>query len=141
MRSVRLAFLALYLLVPSIQLSAQTFKLPAITFTGAPAFSQADLLKISGLHPGAISTQAEVQVAAQHLSDTGLFADVHYESNTKGLVYTLKPMPSDNLLTASFPNLVWWTPEELTAALKTRVPLYIGTVPSPATCRTALPPH
>ena len=129
MRPVRLALLALYLLVPSIQLSAQTFKLPAITFTGAPAFSQADLLKISGLHPGAISTQAEVQVAAQHLSDTGLFADVHYESNTKGLVYTLKPMPSDNLLTASFPNLVWWTPEELTAALKTRVPLYIGTVP------------
>ena len=127
--SVRPALLALCLVVPSIQLSAQTFKLPAITFTGAPVFSQADLLKVSGLHPGGISTQAEVQAAAQQLSDTGLFADVHFESNTKGLVYTLKPMPSDNLLPASFPNLVWWTPEELTAALKARVPLYIGVVP------------
>ncbi|HWW23055.1 MAG TPA: POTRA domain-containing protein [Edaphobacter sp.] len=127
--SVRLALLALCLSVPSIRLSAQTFKLPAITFAGAPAFSQADLLKVSGLHPGATSTQAEVQAAAQHLSDTGLFADVHFESNAKGLVYTLKPMPSDNLLPAAFANFVWWTPEELAAALKSRVPLYIGVVP------------
>ncbi|HEY6376097.1 MAG TPA: POTRA domain-containing protein [Edaphobacter sp.] len=128
-RSVRPALLALCLLIPSIQLSAQTFKLPAITFAGAPAFSQDELLKVSGLHPGGTSTQAEVQAAAQHLSDTGLFADIHFESSAKGLVYTLKPMPSDNLLPASFPNLVWWTPEELTAALKSRVPLYTGVVP------------
>ena len=127
--SVRLALLALCLLVPSIRLSAQTFKLPAITFEGAPAFSQADLLKVSDLHAGAISTQTEVQAAAQHLSDTGLFADVHFESNAKGLIYTLKPMPADNLLPASFANFVWWTPTELTAALKARVPLYIGVVP------------
>jgi outer membrane protein assembly factor BamA len=127
--SVRLALLALCLLVPSIRLSAQTFKLPAITFAGAPAFSQTDLLKVSDLHAGAISTQTEVQAAAQHLSDTGLFADVHFESNAKGLVYTLKPMPSDNLLPASFANFVWWTPDELTSALKARVPLYIGVVP------------
>jgi outer membrane protein assembly factor BamA len=125
----RPALLALCLLVPTIRFSAQTFKLPTITFTGTPAFSQDDLLKVSGLHPGGISTQAEVQAAAQRLSDTGLFADIHFESNAKGLVYTLKPMPSSNLLPASFPNLVWWTPEELTAALKSRVPLYTGVVP------------
>ena len=89
MRSVRLALLAICLLVPSLHLTAQTFKLPAITFTGAPAFSQDDLLKLSGLHPGGTSTQAEVQAAAQHLSDTGLFADIHFESNAKGLVYTI----------------------------------------------------
>ncbi len=129
MRFVRLALFALCPLVPSIHLSAQTFKLPAITFAGAPAFSPDDLLKVSGLHPGGTSTQAEVQAAAQHLSDTGLFADIHFESNAKGLVYTLKPMPSNNLLPASFPNLVWWAPEELTAALEARVPLYTGVVP------------
>jgi outer membrane protein assembly factor BamA len=126
---VRLGFLALCLSVSVIQLSAQTFKLPQIIFTGTPAFSEADLLKISGLHAGAISTQAEVQAAAQHLSDTGLFADVHFESNAKGLVYTLKPMPTENLLPAHFNNFVWWTPDELISALKTRVPLYIGVVP------------
>ena len=67
---VRSVLLALCLSVPFVRLSAQTFKLPQITFTGAPAFSQADLLNVSGLKPGAISTQAEVQAAAQHLSDT-----------------------------------------------------------------------
>jgi outer membrane protein insertion porin family len=126
---VRLAFLALCLSFSAIQLSAQTFKLPQIIFTGAPAFSEADLLQITGLHAGAISTQAEVQAAAQRISDTGLFADVHFESNAKGLVYTLKPMPDDNLLPARFTNFVWWTPEELISTLKTRVPLYTGLVP------------
>jgi outer membrane protein assembly factor BamA len=126
---VRPALLALCLSVPAIQLSAQTFILPQIIFTGAPAFSEIDLLKVSGLHPGAISTQAEVQTAAQHLSDTGLFADVHFESNARGLVYTLKPMPDENLLPARFTNFVWWSPEELVSALKTRVPLYTGVVP------------
>jgi outer membrane protein assembly factor BamA len=118
---------ALCLSVPS--LPAQTFKLPTISFTGAPAFSQADLLKVSGLQAGAVSTQAEVQAAAQHLSDTGLFTDVHFESNAKGLVYSLKPMPDNNLLPARFTNFVWWSPEELNAAIKTRVPLYIGVIP------------
>jgi outer membrane protein assembly factor BamA len=125
----RPVLIALCLSIPSLQLSAQTFTLPQITFTGAPAFSQADLLNVSGLKPGAISTQAEVQAAAQHLSDTGLFSDIHFESNTKGLVYALKPMPADNLLPASFANFVWWTPDELTSALKARVPLYTGVVP------------
>ena len=38
-------------------------------------------------------------------------------------------MPADNLLPASFANFVWWTPDQLTSALKARVPLYIGVVP------------
>ena len=39
-------------------------------------------------------------------------------------------MPSDNLLPAHFANFVWWSPEELSTALKTRIPLYIGVVPT-----------
>lgn len=38
-------------------------------------------------------------------------------------------MPDANLLPVRFANFVWWTPEELAAALKTRIPLYIGVVP------------
>jgi outer membrane protein assembly factor BamA len=131
MRSLHLrpVLLALCLLHPSIQLTAQTFKLPPITFTGAPSLSQDDLLKVSGLQPGATSTQDKVQAAAQRLSDTGLFADVHFESTPKGLIYSLKPMPADNLLPASFTNFPWWSSDELNTAMKTRVPLYTGLVP------------
>jgi outer membrane protein assembly factor BamA len=123
------ALLATCLFAPSTHLSAQNFILPKISFTGAPAYSQADLLAFSGLKPGATSTAAEVQSAAQRLSDTGLFSDVHFESNTQGLIYTLKLMPADNMLTAHFANFAWWSPEELTTALKARVPLYLGLIP------------
>ncbi|MBB5316333.1 POTRA domain-containing protein [Tunturibacter empetritectus] len=126
----RPALLALCLSVPTLQLPAQSFLLPPITFTGAPAFSQAELLKVSGLQPGATATQADVQSAAQHLSDTGLFTDIRFESNATGLVYDLKPMPPENLLPATFTNFVWWSPAELTSALKARVPLYTGVVPT-----------
>ncbi|WP_353073842.1 POTRA domain-containing protein [Tunturiibacter gelidoferens] len=128
--TLRLTLLALCLSVPTLHLSAQSFTLPPVTFTGAPTFSQADLLKVSGLHPGATATQADVQAAAQDLSDTGLFSDIRFESNATGLVYDLKPMPPENLLPASFTNFVWWSPAELTAALKARVPLYTGLVPT-----------
>jgi outer membrane protein assembly factor BamA len=126
---LRLVLFLPCLFVPTLQATAQTFQLPPISFTGAPNLSQADLLKVTGLHEGATATQADIQTAAQHLSDTGLFADIHFESNSAGLVYALKPMPPENLLPASFTNFVWWSPAELNSALASRVPLYTGVVP------------
>ncbi len=123
------ALLATCLVAPSINLSAQSFILPKISFTGASTYSQAELLAFTGLKPGATSTSAEVQAAAQRLSDTGLFADIRFASSAQGLVYTLKLMPADNVLPANFSNFVWWSPEELTTALKARVPLYLGAIP------------
>jgi outer membrane protein assembly factor BamA len=128
--TLRPALLALCLSIPTLQLLGQSFTLPPITFTGAPAFSQADLLKVSTLNPGATATQADVQAAAQHLSDTGLFTDIRFESNATGLVYDLKPMPPENLLPVTYSNFVWWSPAELTSALKAQVPLYTGVVPT-----------
>src|SRR5277367_6737120 len=126
----RPALLALCLSVLPFQLSAQTFTIPPITFEGAPAFSQADLLKVTGLSPGSTSTQDGLQAAAQHLGDTGLFSDISFVSNEKGLVFTLKPMPDSNLLPASYANFVWWSSEQINSALKTSVPLYTGVVPT-----------
>ena len=126
---VRPALFILCLFIPTLRTSAQTFVLPPISFTGVPNLSQADLLKVSGLHPGATATQADVQAAAQHLSDTGLFADIRFESNSTGLVYALNPIPAENSLPASFTNFVWWSPADLKSALASRVPLYTGIVP------------
>ena len=126
---IRPALFVLCLFIPTLQISAQSFQLPPISFTGAPALSQADLLKVSGLHPGATATQADIQAAAQRLSDTGLFADIRFESNSTGLVYALNPIPPENSLPASFTNFVWWSPAELKSALAARVPLYTGIVP------------
>lgn len=127
MRNFLLPFLSACLMAPA--LFAQTFRLPPISFTGAAAYSQTDLLKLSGLHPGDISTQSELQKAAQRLNNTGFFADIRYQSDSRGLVFALKPMPASQLLPARFNNFVWWSSQELNAALKARVPLYTGEVP------------
>lgn len=114
----------------STQLIAQAIVLPkAITFTGVSSYSQTELLTFTGLKPGATSSAAEVQAAAQKLNDTGLFADIRFSSGPQGLTYILKPMPATNLLTARFPNLVWWSDSELTDALRARVALYRGSIP------------
>lgn len=126
---VRPALLAFSLSISFACLSAQTFQVPPITFDGAPAYSQTDLLKVIGLTPGSTSTQEGLQAAAQHLGDTGLFTDINFASNEKGLVFTLKPMPDSNLLPASYANFVWWSSEQMNSALKTTVPLYTGVVP------------
>lgn len=130
--SVRLSAFALVsvLSFPATHLSAQAIILPkSITFTGAPAYTQAELLSFSALTPGATSTSKAVQDAAQRLSDTGLFSDIRFQSNSSGLIFTLKQMPLENLLPVRFANFVWWNPADLDTLLRTRVPLYHGNVP------------
>lgn len=127
--TIRSALLTLCLSTSITSLSAQTSTIPPITFDGAPAYSQADLLKVTGLTPGSNLTQAELQAAAQHLGDTGLFSDINFASNEKGLVFTLKPMPETNLLPANFANFVWWSSDQINSTLKTTVPLYTGVIP------------
>lgn len=110
--------------------SAQTVLLPPISFTGAAAYPDATLLAVTGLKPGATSTPAAIQDGAQHLLDTGLFADVRFASFPKGLLFTLKPMPEEGLATARFANFVWWSPEELVALVRARQPLFQGSIPN-----------
>jgi outer membrane protein insertion porin family len=135
---VRPALFVLCFFIPILRISAQSFQLPPVSFTGVPNLSQADLLKVSGLHPGATATQADIQAAAQHLSDTGLFADIRFESNSTGLVYALNPIPPENSLPASFTNFAWWSPAELNSALAARVPLYTGVVPLNGNLQSAI---
>ena len=67
------SLLSLCLLAPCAWLHCQTGILPAVTFTGAPEYSQAELLAFSGLKPGKSSSQQQMDDAAQRLSYTGLF--------------------------------------------------------------------
>ena len=71
--------------------------------------------------------------AAQHLLDTGVFADASIELTGSGMARTvvihLKPLPPGSFAAATFANLVWWTPAELDAALRKTVPFYRGGIP------------
>ena len=105
-------------------LSSQAQIKPAIAFSGAPAYSQSELLAFTGLKPGAAVTQQLLQDVAQRLSDTGLFDEVNFAYNDKQIAFSLKPAPASAMLTARFANFVWWQDDELDRALKSRVAFY-----------------
>ena len=124
-------FLALSLVAPALPASAQTFTPKKITFVGAPEFKREDLLAVAALKPNTPLTQADVNSAAERLNATSLFTDIRFALDFNGLTYTLTP--STNVLTARFGNFLWWTPAELDAELRHRVPLFTGRVPTDGT--------
>jgi hypothetical protein len=105
----------------------------AVVFNGAGPYTDADLLPIAGIYPGAVLTQSMAQAAAQHLYDTGLFADAQAETKVDGksetLIFNLTPATESQLARPSFANLVWFTPAEIDADLRQHVKLYNGRLP------------
>lgn len=130
LRSARLLSLAL-LLIASPVLAQYSIK--SIEIHGAAPYTDAEVLTVSGLQSGQMMTRNSLASAAQHLLDTGVFADAQISLEPGGLTRTvlieLRPLPSSSLAPATFANLVWWTPSELDAALRKAVPFYRGGIP------------
>ena len=124
---LRPLLLALPLLL-SICATAQTYTPKRISFTGAPDFKREDLLSVAALKPATPITQADINAAAERLNATGLFSDIKFSLDATGLTFALTPFAP--LLPARFSNFLWWTPEDLDADLRRRVPLYIGQLPT-----------
>lgn len=118
--------LSLCCIVSSSLLFAQKYIPKKITFSGYTAGSQAELLAASSLKPGDAVGQAEINAAAQHLLDTGLFSDVRFAFDGSELSFSLKA--ADGALPVSYSNFAWWDAKTLTASLEGRVPLFHGTV-------------
>lgn len=127
--------LSLFLLV----LSASTLPAVAqytagtITFAGAPPSQHAALEATANLHTGQNFSAADLQSAAQRLSDTGAFDDVQValKGPFKSIAvnFALKPVPVSSLLEVSFSNFFWFTPEELATGVRARVPLFGPSLP------------
>jgi len=126
------------LFVPAVLLvssSAQNYTPQKLLFTGADAYKAADLITVTGLTPGKPVTAAEIDIAMQHLVDTGLFSDMRYTVDGKALTFSLTPIASDQLLTARYTNFVWWKQEELTPLVHARIPLFDGRIPVTGTMK------
>ena len=120
---------AALLLICSFPLLAQK-KLPpqAIRFQGAPQYTQEDLLAAAGVKPGARLNAAETKARARQLNDTGLFKEVRFSSDKKGLLFTLTP--SSQLFPIHLDNVPLTPGKELEAGLHERFPLYRGVLPA-----------
>ncbi len=109
------------------------YSIQKIDIHGAAPYTEAEVLQVSGLQPGQRMSHDSLGNAAQHLLDTGVFADASIElagaGTARTVLITLKPLPPSSFVPVTFANLVWWTPAEIDAALRQRVPFYRGGIP------------
>lgn len=104
-----------------------------IEIHGAAPYSEQEILSVSGLRPGQMMAHNSLGDAAQHLLDTGVFADAGIDLTGAGTARTvliqLKPLPPTSFAPVTFANFPWWSPAELDAAVRKAVPLYRGGIP------------
>src|ERR1700737_186754 len=105
-------------------------KLASIKFTGVHSYPEPLLLASSGLHKGDLVAKEDLQAAADHLVQLGLFSTVNYSFKSRGedldLTFALVEAPS---LAVAFDNIPWYTDAELVDAIRKSVPLFTGRAP------------
>jgi outer membrane protein assembly factor BamA len=107
-------------------------KITKIEIEGLARLSAEEVVATSGLKTGAPFSVADLDAAGQKLVDSGLFAKVGYRTNTKGnlvtIVFQVEEAKSGQSAVV-FDNFVWFTNDELVAAIKREVPSFNGLAP------------
>jgi outer membrane protein assembly factor BamA len=108
-----------------------TATLREIHSDGLKSLSESQVASLSGLQPGAQASREDLQAAADKLLETGLFAKVKYnfQTRTDGLLVTFHVEEAQRSA-AYFDNLPWFTDGELNDAIRSKLPFYDGTLPN-----------
>ncbi|HMH15885.1 MAG TPA: POTRA domain-containing protein [Edaphobacter sp.] len=118
------------------------YTIKKIVFDGTTPYAQADLEAASGLKSGDHLTQDTMQQAAQRLIDTGAFGDLQVTLDgpikAVSVVFKVKPADPERMLAVGFENFIWWQPEELSAEVHRRVPLFNGSLPEAGSLQQAV---
>src|SRR5882757_4336829 len=109
---------------------AATAPLREIRAEGLKSVSEPQVGALSGLQIGAEVGKDALQAAADKLVQSGLFAKVRYnfQSRTDGLVVTFHVEEAPRV-PAYFDNLPWFADSELNDAIRARLPFYNGALP------------
>ena len=109
---------------------AATAPLREIRAEGLKSVSEPQLGALSGLQIGAEVGKDALQAAADKLVQSGLFAKVKYnfQSRPDGLVLTFHVEEAPRV-PAYFDNLPWFADSELNDAIRAKLPFYDGTLP------------
>lgn len=118
------------------------YTLKKIVFEGVTPYTQAALEAASGLKPGDHANNETLQQAAQKLSDTGAFGNLQVTfdgpANAISIIFKITPLDPSHQLTVTFDNLIWFTPGELEAGLRARVPLFAPILPESGNLQDAV---
>src|SRR5882724_5526329 len=109
---------------------AATAPLREIRAEGLKSVSEPQVGALSGLQIGTEVGKDALQAAADKLVQSGLFAKVKYnfQSRTDGLVLTFRVEEAPRI-PAYFDNLPWFADSELNDAIRAKLPFYDGTLP------------
>ena len=131
--TLRLVSLVAFALLAVSTAAFAQYSIQKIEIHGATPYTEAEVLQVSGLRPGQMMSLNSLGNAAQHLLDTGVFADASIQLTGAGTARTvlieLKPLPPGSFAPVTFANLAWWTPADLDAALRRVVPFYRSGIP------------
>jgi outer membrane protein assembly factor BamA len=107
-----------------------TATLREVRSEGLKSIPAAQVVAISGLQEGAQVGREDLQSAADKLVQSGLFAHVRYNFQTRpdGLLVTFHVDEAERI-PAYFDNLPWFTDGELNDAIRKKLPFYDGTLP------------
>lgn len=110
---------------------AQSIKLDKIEFKGLDRVKEPEALEKSGLQTGQTVDIDTVEAAANRLLESGLFTNLSYKlkGTTDKALLTFEVVERKWTMPVSFDNFVWFTDEELTAAVRRKLPAFDGTAP------------
>ena len=117
---------------PSKELPPKAFQLIAVKVSGTERYKSEEVMRAAGLELGRTVHEDNFKDAARVLGDTGAFASVAYrfEYSPEGTTLELQVQDTQSFVPARFDNLVWFSDEDLSEKLHTRVPLFAGELPA-----------
>jgi outer membrane protein assembly factor BamA len=103
-------------------------RLVALKVMGTKRYTDKEILAASGLQIGQNAADGDFKEAVRRLGNAGVFSDVVYSYSSSGTGVKLELQVTDiensKLVPAHFENFVWFTDDELRAAVQPRVPLF-----------------
>ncbi|HWS88974.1 MAG TPA: POTRA domain-containing protein [Pyrinomonadaceae bacterium] len=121
----------LFALAPAARARQQSLKLDRIEFKGLERVKEEEALGKSGLTAGQTVSVDDVEAAANRLLESGLFNNLSYKikGTTDKALLTFEVIERKWTMPVSFDNFVWFTDDELNAAVRRKLPAFDGTAP------------
>ena len=117
---------------PSAGYSQQAVKLERIQFTGLKKLSAAQAIELSGLKIGQTIDAGILDAAAARLLESGLFKKLGYSVHSPNGRATVTFAVDESAITLPvvFEDFVWFSDEDILAAIRRDVPYFNGTAPA-----------
>src|SRR5882724_6533208 len=109
---------------------AATSPLREVHVEGEKILTEAQVIAITGLVPGAQIGRNDLQIAADKLVQSGLFAKVSYNFQTKlASVLVTFHVEESPRIPVYFDNIPWFADSELGDAIRSKLSFFNGTLP------------